>query len=1135
MVLKIQLFGRFCVWRDGERIPDRVWDQRIALQKLLQILLTERRAFSDDELTEYLWAEPQEHAQKTVRARISELRHLLEPKRKDGAKSRYILRRNSGYCFNWEEPACYWIDADEFDKHLQEAQHRQATEAWTNAAQEYEAALALYQGDYLAEERYEDWAAGPSRLYREQFLQALASMAECHARLGQYEKSIAACKRALTCTCEERFSQRLMLWHYLSGNHSEALRIYEECKKTLKEQADTEPSPATENLYKQIRARHIPDLDKPYPPPKVTRPQIPYALSPGSLPFVGRQAELARLVGYLEQARNGHGGSVLLSGEAGWGKTRLAHELIAYAQRRFKSDNFQGRCSSVAHLAYQPWAEIVRESLQRHKPSDLQAVQPIWLAEVAALVPELRAQKPDLPQNTELPPQQAQLRFFEGLTQFFLSLVGANGRSPLLLFLDDLHWADAASLDFFSYFLPRIEQRPILIIGTYRSEEIRDGHPLQKLMQMWTPKGLMHSLSLTRWTAQEVHELLKNLPLKVQDSQAFARRLYRESEGVPLFVILTLQHLFETDILRAVRQSWVAVDEGYLTDEQKLPLPTAIQELIERRLSWLSEPELEFLQLASVIGREFEYPVLQRAWESESDGLAALEGLLRAHLVIERQSRYEFSHDKIREVVYGRLSLPRRQLLHGRVLQTLEQVYAGQLEAWAGVLARHAYQAEEYKKALEYAVQGLKQAVREYRHREGLELAEMGLEAAEKLEAAGEERKYVDEQRFELLSQRISIYHHVGQRTSEESDLNRLHQLAVQLGDSLKSAFAQLRRAEHLEATSRFLEAKDLVVRALGIQRQRGDHQGEVKSLQVLANIIAEIEGCSGALQFLQQALEAAKKLGDEVSVASCLNNMARAYFIAGQYPQALQCLQDGVEWAQRAKNKRIEAALWNGLGNFYSGFAEGEKALGYYEHAAALFKETGYATGEAATLQNIGDICSMLHRYDEALEYGLRAIEVYKAIQDRLGEAQVLLNLGVMYSNKEDYQKAVEHYDLALPILEELNVSGDVIQCLARKSRAHFYLQQAELALQASSRALEVLERIGPESVEEPQRIYFEYFRALQISEREKEASPWLEKAYQTMMKHIETLSESERDQYFERPMPREIIQAWEQAQSKG
>lgn len=1125
-MLKICVFGKFRVWRDGEQIPDSVWEHRLAIQKLFQILLTEKRAFSEEELMEYLWEEPR--ASTTLRARISELRRILEPQRKTHAPSRYILQRNTGYCFCWERVDNYWIDADEFDKHYVRAQRYYSQQAWANAAQEYEAAITLYQGDYLAEERYEEWAAGPSRLYREKLLQALDSVADCHARLGRYEKAIAACRHALTHRHEERFYQKLMLWHYLAGNHSEALRAYEECKRVLKEQIDTEPSPETERLYEQIRARRVLDIDKPYPPPKIGRSPIPYALSPGSVPFVGRRAELARLVGYLEQAHQGQGCAVLISGEAGWGKTRLAHELLAYAQRRFQSESLQGRCSHS--IAYQPWAEIIREGVQRTVP--LPTIQPLWLAEVAQLVPELRTHKPDLPINPELPPQQAQLRFFEGLTQFLLSLVRVNGRSPLLLFLDDLHWADAASLDFLSYFLPRIEQQPILIIGAYRSEEVGEEHPLRKFLQTWEPKGLVHSLALSPWTAHDVHELLQNLPLQVQDAERFAQRLHRESEGVPLFVILTLQHLFETDLLRVEGQAWVAADEVSLADAKKLPLPRAIQELIERRVSWLSEPELEFLQLASVIGREFEYAILQRAWEG--DALTALEGLLKAHVVVERQGRYEFSHDKIREVVYEGLSLPRRQLLHRRVLQAFEQVYAGRLEALTGVLARQAYHAGDYKKALEYGVEGLKRAVREYRHGEGLELAEMGLEAAQRLEDEGEDRRYVDEQRFELLSQRVKIYHERGNRAAEEKEIEQVFQMASRLGDLEKLASAYLQRAELLWRTNRFSPAKELAQQALEIQRRVGNQQGAVKSLQVIGNIIAELEGQSAALPYFEESLEIARRLGDETSISSCLSNLTQFYFITGDLAKARQFAEEALRMAQGAQHKRLEGAALNNLGALHNRIGEHARALEFHQRASELFEEIGFLFGQAVALQNSADVHSILHNYDQALQCNLHAIKVYQAINDKQGEAMVLLNIGVMYSNQEDFSKAIEYYDRALPILEILSGSHYIIQCLARKARAHFYLRQPESALQAAARALELLERIGAESVEEPQRVYFEYARALQLHGRESEARPWLEKAYQTMMKQAERIPEAERDKYFERRIPHEIIAAWEQAQSK-
>ncbi|MGQ9852570.1 MAG: AAA family ATPase [Candidatus Oleimicrobiaceae bacterium] len=161
---------------------------------------------------------------------------------------------------------------------------------------------------------------------------------------------------------------------------------------------------------------------------------------------------------------------VIFLGPPGVGKTRLTQELISYARKQFKI--FQGHCPELIRLVYHPWSEAVRKRLEL-KREDLQAIPSLWLAEVAKIAPQLRVQMPELAENPPLPPQQEPLRFFEGLAQFFLGLVnvGANG---LVVFLDDLHWADAASLDFLNYFLSRIPKKSILILGTYRGEEMSE-------------------------------------------------------------------------------------------------------------------------------------------------------------------------------------------------------------------------------------------------------------------------------------------------------------------------------------------------------------------------------------------------------------------------------------------------------------------------------------------------------------------------------------------------------------------------------------------------------------------------------------------------------------------------------------
>ena len=855
--VKIQLFGPFAVWRAGRLISTESWRQE-KTKSLLKILASEvGRVFKHDELIEWLWPEADPaKAQRTLKNRIAELRRLLEPRLRRGQESHFIETHHEGYRFK-PEADCV-IDLQEFVRLAEAGKASEQAERYAQAIASYEQSLRWCEpGELLAEDRYEEWAIAVRQSWEQEFLDVLSRLADCQARLGHYRRALARCRQILQKEPYRESSWRkLMLYYYLAGSPSEALGAYEDCYQKLKE-LEREPARETKELYEQIQAGHIREIDQLYPPPPVVRHEIPYTLSPGSIPFVGRRAEYDRLVSYLEQARKNRGCCVLIGGETGVGKTRLAQEFFAYARKRFKILLFQGHCPELIQLAYHPWSEAVREGLNKLKHEDLQAIPSLWLAEVAKITPELRVRMPELPQNPPLPPQQEQQRFFEGLARFFLSLVERKqAPKPLLIFLDDLHWADAASLDFLNYFLSRLERKSVLILGTYRGEEMSEGHPLLKLVRAWEPKNLIYTLPLGRLTAIEVEELLKKLPLALKRPDLFCQRLYEETEGIPLFLIATLQHFFEEGALKVEGKVWTTDIEDISVNYKELMIPPTVKDLIARRLSLLSEPEQKFLELASVVGRTFDFSLLERAWEGNGDCLRALEGLTKAHLLVERQGRHAFSHDKIREVVYEGTSLPRRQRLHRRILEALEHLYAGESEAQAALRAQHAYQGGQWKKALEYSLQALKKAVKEYRHQEGLQMVEWGLEAAQKLETVGEDQTHLNGLRFELLAHREVILELQGRRQEQERDLEQMQSLAERLGDQGKLALVFQKRGKMYWRLGRFSEAEETTQMALQLHAELNDPQNQGDCLNTLGLVYRNLGRPQGALRCHQQALD---------------------------------------------------------------------------------------------------------------------------------------------------------------------------------------------------------------------------------------------------------------------------------------
>jgi tetratricopeptide (TPR) repeat protein len=1067
MGIKLQLFGPFKVWRDEQEVTVEIHGIGKA-DSILKLLVSQPgQTFTLDQLIEAVWsseiAEGKTDTKKTTSNLyrcISEMRRLLEPHKK-ASQSQYILKTSNGYC--WNSRAECRIDVIEFVEHSERAQALQAEEQFAQAAAEYEAALKLVQGEYLADDRYADWAVPLRQKWQETYLNLLERLADCHARLGQYRHAITRSSQVLQLEeLRESVYCQLMLYHYLSGNQPEALRMYEQCAKVLRAQLNIEPGTQTKELYEQIKARHIPGIDQIYKPQPMVRHEIPYTLSPGSVPFVGRKIELAQLLDYVEQASKGHGSCVLISGEAGVGKTCLIQELTASAAKRFKIQVLQSRCDELSQ-SYQNLAALVRDGLDKLRGEDLQMIPRLWLAEVARLIPELRRRMPELPENPLLPPQQEQLRFFEGIVQFFLGLIASESISkPIILFLDDLHWADESSVSFLNYFLPRVEEKPILILGTYRSEEVIDGHPFLKLVQGGEPKNLLHSVSLSRLEAAQVGEFIGKLPLKIKRPEIFAGRLYQETRGNPFFLIATLQHFFEEGALSVEDEYWVTHIEDISANYKELMIPPSVKELIVRRLSRLNETEEKLLRLASVIGREFELALLERAWDGNGECIAALMSLTSAKLLVDHQGHYEFGHDKIREVAYGEISPQRKQLLHQRVLRALEQQFADRQEERVGLLAQHAYRAGEWKKALEYAIQALKQTVKDYRQHEGLGLAELSLKALQQLEATGEDRLKVSDQLFKILAQREEILESLGRGAEQEQDQEQLQGIAEMLGDVDKLADVCKRRGLLFSKRGKYPEAEELVRKALVLFQETKNKPGEAKCLNNIGNIYFFLAKYEEALNYFQKALGIRQEIGDRQGEGKSLGSMGRTYLFMGRFEEALNCFQQYEEICRVLREPRDQAESLNGLGGIYFNMGEYKEALRFFQQSLEICKDIGDRSGQDSALNNIGLVYREVGQYEEALHHLQLSVKISREMNNQQGEVDSLNNIAVIYWLLGQYNDAIAYYKETVGIFQKLGDRNGLAGSLNDIGHIWWHVGRYKDALHCYQQALDIRREIG-------------------------------------------------------------------------
>ncbi|MFQ5794806.1 MAG: BTAD domain-containing putative transcriptional regulator [Candidatus Bipolaricaulia bacterium] len=241
MGLRVQLFGPFQLWRDGELILPEDW-RGYKPQAFFKILLTDPgRTFTHDQLIDWLWPDTDpDKAQKNLRPLVSRVRRILEPELKRGTRSHYILTHPSGYRFNAQADCV--IDSEIFKGHLQQARQLESQTQFEQAIQAYQQAVTLYQGEFLAEDRYEDWAIPHTERWQGIYLDTLSRLAECHARLGQYRRAIARCSQILEIEpYREPTYRQLMLYHYLNGDPDQAIRTYERFHTLLNQELGAGP------------------------------------------------------------------------------------------------------------------------------------------------------------------------------------------------------------------------------------------------------------------------------------------------------------------------------------------------------------------------------------------------------------------------------------------------------------------------------------------------------------------------------------------------------------------------------------------------------------------------------------------------------------------------------------------------------------------------------------------------------------------------------------------------------------------------------------------------------------------------------------------------------------------------------
>jgi predicted ATPase len=459
---------------------------------------------------------------------------------------------------------------------------------------------------------------------------------------------------------------------------------------------------------------------------------------PATLPaFVGRRHEWEQLQTAWQQASSGKPRFALLTGEAGIGKSRLAEELLTWAGRQGVAVARTRAYAAEGQLALAPVSDILRsEGIRPH----LARLDAVWRTEVVRILPEILTADRHLPRPGPITEYGQRQRFFQALARAVLA-----APSPLMILIDDVQWCDQETLAWLHFLLRFDAAARLLVVATARDEELIGEHPVRTFLRQLGEVVPVEEIALGPLDAAETARLAAQMEGRELHASA-ALRLYRETEGNPLFVVETVRAGLSQALAPLPAAAFSL--EGPIADGRS-PLPPRVYTVIAGRLAQLSPPAREVVGIAATIGRNFTRDVLLRAGHDDDERLdQTLEELWSKRIVREHGANsYDFTHDKLREVAYREIGVPQRRGLHRRIARAFEALHADDLDPVSSQIAMHYEQAGLAERAIPSYQRAAAVARRVYANDDAIGLLSRGLGLLERLPASLER----DRQELSLL------------------------------------------------------------------------------------------------------------------------------------------------------------------------------------------------------------------------------------------------------------------------------------------------------------------------------------------------------------------------------------------------
>ena len=717
--------------------------------------------------------------------------------------------------------------------------------------------------------------------------------------------------------------------------------------------------------------------------------------------LIGRSLQFKTLTELVNQVRDGKGQIAMVAGEAGIGKSRLLDEIKALGQF-WGFVTLQGTCLEPdGALPLAPIVDLLRSLNGQNARAEISSAPLPTGSENGGLLTKMVAQLLDLMPTIANEPKAEEHRLFESLVQVFFRMAE---EAPLLITLEDLHWSDNRSLDCLLYCIHRISTQPIMLLLSFRSEELRPG--FQHFRAMLKRDRRAVEVALNPLTIEDVDGMIRAVfELRQPVHTFFLDKIYRLTGGNPYFVEEVLKSLNE--------DGEISFEDGVWKRKPVLEfhIPLSVQDSVQRRMEQLDDAARKTLCMAAVIGLSFDFKLLQELIQIDDlELILQLKKLVEAQLVVEETAnQFSFRNALTREAVYATLLRLERQKYHRLIAETLERNFSPSLESYLADLAYHFYQGALWEKALEYSQRAGEQAQAAYAPLEAVEHFSRALKSAQTLNIVPPEALYI---------KRGQVY--------------------MNLGD-FENALADLEQA-------------------LVLARQSQDRAAEWQSLTDLG-ILWTGRNLKKAGEFHQLANDLAQELGRSKFRGHSLNYFGNWLSHIGREEEASHAHQQALEIFQSQADKHglAETLDFYALAISFSG--DQVASLDQYQHARELFQETGDKIGYISSLASCNRSVAIsetgfspLRTVTECKHDAAQALNIARQIHCFTEQAHVELFSGAALASYGEFGEGQAHLKAALGLANEIEHHQWI-------AAAHFFLGRLYLSILAPELALDNLE----------------------------------------------------------------------------